>query len=66
MQNQNTDAAQGRRMTRREYESRRITRTHNEWLAKRGLPVGNRFNRWEKVKSNENQYPKNYTSINQD
>ena len=38
-------------MTRREYESRRITRLHNEWLAKRGLPVGNRFNRWEKAKS---------------
>ena len=40
--------------SRRESESRRITRTHNEWLAKRGLPVGNRFNRWEKAKSNEN------------
>lgn len=38
-------------MTRHEYESRRITRPHNEWLAKRGLPVGNRFNRWEKAKT---------------
>ena len=33
-------------MTRHESESRRITRTHNEWLAKRGLPAGNRFNRF--------------------
>ena len=41
-------------MTRHESESRRITRTHNEWLAKRGLPVGNRFNRWEKAKTDEN------------
>ena len=36
--------------TRPESESRRITRLHNEWLAKRGLPVGNSFNRWEKPK----------------
>ena len=30
-----------RRMKRRESQSRRITRLHNEWLARRGLPVGN-------------------------
>ena len=40
-------------MTRREYESRRITRTHNEWLAKRGLPAGNRFNRFQKAKTDD-------------
>ena len=38
-------------MTRPESESRRITRTHNEWLAKRGLPVKNTFNRFQKAKS---------------
>ena len=38
-------------MTRPEYESRRITRLHNEWLSKRGLPARNTFNRWEKAKS---------------
>ena len=41
-------------MTRHESESRRITRTHNEWLAKRRLPVRNRFNRFQKAKTDEN------------